>query len=76
LVNGPCGGSINGYCEVYPKEKLCFWVRSYNRGPKPDCNTIQATKAIPPKDWSLNRTSSWLNYFSGKDHCRIKDEKK
>ncbi|MBL4903262.1 MAG: methylenetetrahydrofolate reductase C-terminal domain-containing protein [Desulfocapsa sp.] len=76
LVNGPCGGSIKGYCEVYPKEKLCFWVRSYHRGPKPDCNTIQATKPIPPKDWSLNRTSSWLNYFSGKDHCRLKAEKK
>ena len=72
MVNGPCGGSINGYCEVYPKEKLCFWVRSYHRGPKPDCNTIQAIKPIPPKDWALNRTSSWLNYYSGKDHCRLK----
>lgn len=71
MVNGPCGGSNNGYCEVYPKERLCFWVRSYHRGPEPTCYSIHSLNSIPPKDWSLNRTSSWLNYFSGKDHCRL-----
>ncbi len=75
MVNGPCGGSNNGYCEVYPKERLCFWVRSYHRGPKPDCHNLHSLESIPPKDWSLNGTSSWLNYFSGKDHCRLKTRK-
>jgi methylenetetrahydrofolate reductase (NADH) len=74
MINGPCGGSINGFCEVYPKERLCFWVRSFNRGISPTCDKIQASKLLPPKDWSLNRTSSWLNYFSGKDHCKIEDK--
>ena len=74
MINGPCGGSINGYCEVYPKERLCFWVRSYHRGPDPDCNELHASPVLPPKDWSLDRTSSWLNYFSGKDHCRLQAE--
>ncbi len=75
MVNGPCGGSNNGFCEVYPKERLCFWVRSYHHGPEPDRQHISHLKAIPPKDWALNRTSSWLNYFSGKDHCRLKDRR-
>jgi methylenetetrahydrofolate reductase (NADPH) len=71
MINGPCGGSSNGYCEVYPKERLCLWVRSYHRGTEPDCNSLHSLESIPPKDWSLNRTSSWLNYFSGKDHCNL-----
>ncbi len=70
MINGPCGGSIKGYCEVYPKERLCFWVRSFNRGTSPASTNITPGKLLPPKDWSLNRTSSWLNYFSGKDHHR------
>lgn len=68
MINGPCGGSINGYCEVYPKERLCFWVRTFHRGPEPDCHGMHELDSIPPKDWSLNQTSSWLNFFSGKDH--------
>ncbi len=73
MINGPCGGSIKGYCEVYPKERLCFWVRSFNRGTTPSSDDITQSKLLPPKDWSLNRTSSWLNYFSGKDHCHLAD---
>jgi methylenetetrahydrofolate reductase (NADPH) len=76
MVNGPCGGSIDGYCEVYPKEKICFWVRSFHRGPEPDCRSMHKLESIPPKDWSLNQTSSWLNYFSGKDHVRLQIKKK
>jgi hypothetical protein len=30
LLNGPCGGSKNGKCEVDP-EKDCAWVLIYNR---------------------------------------------
>ena len=74
MINGPCGGSINGYCEVFPKEQLCFWVRSYRRGPDPDCKTLHERPVLPPKNWSLNQTSSWLNFFSGKDHCKIEAE--
>ncbi len=71
MINGPCGGSNNGYCEVYPNERICFWVRSFQRGKNPVCSNIQPLPVLPPKDWSLNRSSSWLNYFSGKDHCQL-----
>ncbi len=74
MINGPCGGSIKGYCEVYPNERLCFWVRSFDRGTAPSSVDIKQNKLLPPKDWSLNQTSSWLNYFSGKDHCHLRDK--
>ncbi|MDD3269696.1 MAG: methylenetetrahydrofolate reductase C-terminal domain-containing protein, partial [Syntrophomonadaceae bacterium] len=28
--NGPCGGSYNGWCEVFPNEKKCIWVKAYS----------------------------------------------
>ena len=74
MINGPCGGSNNGYCEVYPEERLCFWVRAYHRGIEPECNHIHGLESLPPKDWSLNTTSSWLNFFSGRDHCKLKGD--
>jgi len=74
MINGPCGGSIKGYCEVYPNERLCFWIKSFNQGTTPASADIKKCKLLPPKDWSLNQTSSWLNYFSGKDHCHLRDK--
>ncbi|NOQ46578.1 MAG: hypothetical protein GQ559_07890, partial [Desulfobulbaceae bacterium] len=74
---GPCGGSNNRACEVYP-DRLCFWVRVYERLDR--STTIQSlgdTPSMPPKDWSLDRSSSWINYFSGRDHTSVdsKDRK-
>jgi len=76
MINGPCGGSMDGFCEVYPKERLCFWVRSFHNGASPDCRKFAQNKLLPPKDWALNQSSSWLNYFSGKDHNHIGPVKK
>ncbi len=71
MINGPCGGSSNGFCEVYPKERLCHWVRSYHRGIEPDCNNLHGLESLPPRDWSLNNSSSWLNFFTGRDHNNL-----
>jgi hypothetical protein len=30
LLNGPCGGTVNGHCEVDP-EKECAWSKIYQR---------------------------------------------
>jgi hypothetical protein len=30
LLNGPCGGTVNGHCEVEP-EKECAWSKIYHR---------------------------------------------
>jgi len=75
MINGPCGGSLHGYCEVYPGERLCFWVKVYNRHPisSPQKMSLRFSP-LPPKDWALQGSSSWLNYFSGRDHNKLGSE--
>jgi hypothetical protein len=31
LLNGPCGGSQDGRCEVFPQTRECGWQRIYER---------------------------------------------
>ncbi|MCI5160040.1 MAG: hypothetical protein D3906_16770, partial [Candidatus Electrothrix sp. AUS1_2] len=73
-VNGPCGGSHQGRCEVHP-ERTCFWVRVYNRLER---NTALADLAVPPdmppKDWQREKTSSWVNFSTDKHSCRPSKE--
>lgn len=71
LLNGPCGGSRNQSCEVFP-DRYCFWVRVYNRV-EPD-TTLEQLGALPfmePKNWALDQTSSWINFYTGRDHNKI-----
>ncbi len=66
--NGPCGGSYEGWCEVYPNEKKCIWVKAYERlkGHKQE-DTI-GEYIVPPCNWELWQTPSWLNFYLGRDH--------
>lgn len=66
--NGACGGSLNGWCEVYPQKKKCVWVRAYARLKKYRQEASLEFPAVPPANWDLYQTSSWSNYFLGKDH--------
>lgn len=63
MINGPCGGSLHGFCEVYPGERLCFWVKVYHRNPVSSPRELSRCPLLPPKDWSLQGSSSWINYF-------------
>ncbi len=66
--NGPCGGSYQGWCEVYPNEKKCVWVRAYDRlKVYNEQDTIQEN-VVPPVNWDLFHTSSWINFYLGRDH--------
>jgi len=65
MLNGPCGGSRDGWCEVYPKRKRCFWVLVYNRLKPLGLAKSLETGFQPPRDWRLNNTSSWLSFFKG-----------
>ncbi len=64
LRNGPCGGSMNNRCEVYPERK-CAWSRIYSRS-----RLFGKVKLLsqfqPAIDWSLYRTSAWYNLLVGK----------
>ena len=73
LLNGPCGGSKDGYCEVYP-EKRCLYVRVYERLKAVGEEERLKRGFIPPRDWSLTGTSSWLNFYLDRDHHRYNSE--
>ena len=68
LLNGPCGGSRDGWCEVYPGKRRCLYVRVYERLKRVGRDREMRCGFVPPRDWSLHETSSWLNFFLGRDH--------
>jgi len=65
LRNGPCGGTLQGRCEVV--DQPCIWVAVYERAVA--TARIEDLKTfIPPPDRKLTGTSSWINYFLGRDN--------
>ena len=68
LLNGACGGSRDGWCEVYPGRKRCLYVRIYERLRDHGGVARLKTGLVPPRDWALNNTSSWVNFYRGADH--------
>lgn len=66
--NAPCGGSFEGWCEVYPGTRKCIWVRAYQRLKSQHQEDTIGEYIVPPCNWELWQTSSWLNYFTGRDH--------
>jgi methylenetetrahydrofolate reductase (NADPH) len=71
LLNGQCGGSREGWCEVFPGKKKCIYVRAYQRLKAYGEEESMKDGYIPPRNWDLNGTSSWANYFLGRDHQGI-----
>ncbi|MGE3286489.1 MAG: methylenetetrahydrofolate reductase C-terminal domain-containing protein [Pseudonocardia sp.] len=66
LRNGPCGGvGPAGECEVHP-DLTCVWVVAHERagaaGRGADLTALQR-----PVDHRLRNTSSWINYWLGRD---------
>jgi len=66
--NGACEGSFDGWCEVYPNKKKCIWVKAYSRLKKYGEEDRLGYERIPPLNWDLYQTSSWINYYLGYDH--------
>jgi ferredoxin len=54
LLNGPCGGSQNGKCEVDPKSIDCGWQLIYDRLKRLG-QLHRLERVQPPKDWSTGR---------------------
>ena len=64
--NGPCGGTRDGKCEVFDYE--CIWARAYDRM-KYEGRSQQLLGHVPVvQNQGLRGTSSWANYWLGKDH--------
>jgi methylenetetrahydrofolate reductase (NADPH) len=75
LLNGPCGGSTDGWCEVYPGQKKCHYVLAYERLKSRGTINEFGSGFIPPRDWSLQDNSSWIHFYKGIDNSK-KDCKK
>ena len=65
--NGACGGSRHGMCEVHP-DRPCVWFRAHTRLASRGNVSEMCQGCVPPRMWELNRTSSWLNFYLGRDH--------
>ncbi len=77
--NGPCGGSMDGYCEVYPPTgekppRFCIHYMAYHRLNKYNEMHKYTSFITPPNEWSYWTRSAWSNYTHGRDNCskRIK----
>ena len=68
LFNGQCGGSFEGWCEVFPGKKRCIYFRAYNRLKPYGEEKSLKEGYTPPRNWELDQTSSWVNYFLSRDH--------
>jgi methylenetetrahydrofolate reductase (NADPH) len=67
--NGPCGGSMNGWCEVYPNEKYCIHFKAYQRLKKyGELHKIDSF-ITPPNNWDFFETSGWSNYTHDRDNA-------
>jgi methylenetetrahydrofolate reductase (NADPH) len=64
LRNGPCGGTKNSQCEVV--DKPCIWIAVYERA-KTTGRLEDLKVYIPPPHRELRQTSSWINFFLGRD---------
>ena len=68
LLNGPCGGTNEGKCEVSP-DMECAWVRIYNRMKRID-RLDDMKKIAEPKDWSVANTPMNLNTREKKEEVK------
>jgi methylenetetrahydrofolate reductase (NADPH) len=53
---------------VYPGRRQCIYVRAYPRLKHYGKEDSLGAYQVPPVDHDLRRTSSWLNYYLGRDH--------
>jgi methylenetetrahydrofolate reductase (NADPH) len=65
--NGPCGGTRDGRCEVDGYGD-CIWLRAYERLKHDGREQELLAHASVVQNQGLRGTSSWSNYWLGRDH--------
>ncbi len=70
--NGPCGGSFEGWCEKYPNQRKCIYVRAYDRLKSHGAEEALNGERTPPVNYDLSQSSSWINFYLGRDHSAKK----
>ena len=69
--NGPCGGTRDGRCEVDGVGD-CIWLRAYERLEHDGREAQLLAHAPVIQNQALRGTSSWANYWLGRDHASIR----
>lgn len=68
--NGPCGGSYDGYCEVFPGgERYCIWYKAYHKAKRSGQMGRITSYITPPNHWELSGSSPWSAYTHERDNC-------
>ena len=67
--NGPCGGTFDGWCEVFPGERYCIWYKAYHKAKKDNRLDRITTYITPPNHWELYGSSPWSAYTHRRDNC-------
>ena len=67
--NGPCAGSSDGWCEVYPGERYCIYYKAYHRLKKYGEPYRLDAFITPPNNWDFYKTSGWSNYTHERDNA-------
>lgn len=62
MRNGPCGGSMNGKCEVFP-DRPCIWHLIWERSEMFGW-TGKLERIQPALDWRLWGTPSWWHLIT------------
>ena len=65
--NGACGGSKDGFCEVFPGERYCIWYKAYHRLKHYGQQDQMASYIVPPNDWRNWQKSPWGAMVEGLD---------
>ena len=65
--NGPCGGSKDGWCEVFPGEQYCIWYKAYHRLKAYGDEGKLDDFIVPPNDWTHFQKSPWGAMCTGRD---------
>lgn len=61
LLNGPCGGQVNGNCEVGGYEEKCAWIEIYDRLKEQNRMDL-FMKFRPPRDYSKKTLTVHHNF--------------
>ncbi|MBR3181914.1 MAG: methylenetetrahydrofolate reductase C-terminal domain-containing protein [Eggerthellaceae bacterium] len=67
--NGPCGGTYDGWCEVFPGERYCIWYKAYHKAKKENEMERITSYITPPNHWELFNSSPWSAYTHRRDNC-------
>ena len=72
LNNGPCGGTVDGLCEVGGYTRPCAWIEIYKRLKK--FNRLDLfTIYRPARDYRTATSPAYMTI--NKDYTNIKEEK-